>query len=259
MSAAVPDKPTPAEVEEYYAALWSDPSWSEAEPNEDEEARWRVMEPLVDHALAGVSTPKILDLGCGRGWLTTLLARHGEAEGIDPVAAGIERANRLFPQLRFRVADASDLVAEGAAGIYHLVVSSEVIEHVPDTEKPIFLAHAATLLAPGGYLLLTTPRGELWKAWRSGAASIQPVEEWVTERQLDRLARNASFAPVARRRALEIDPPLTWQGWLLKWILRRRIVRDLPIGPLARRLEFAAKFYQVALYRKLPRDQRFDG
>lgn len=250
MSAAGPGTPATADVEEYYAALWSKPSWNEAAPNEDETARWRAMEPLVARALAGVGAPRILDLGCGRGWLTHLLSRHGAVEGIDPVAAGVDAARQLFPHLPFRVAGAADLLAEGAAGSYHLVVSSEVIEHVPDGEKATFLDAAAALLAPSGHLLLTTPRGELWEAWRRGASRTQPIEEWVGEWRLDELARGAGLERVARHRAHRMRRPLNWQGWLLQRVLLRRYVRDLPLGPLTHRLEHAAAFYQVALYRR---------
>lgn len=238
----------PADPDEYYARLWNQPGWSEARPNEDESARWQAMEPLVARALAGVERPRILDLGCGRGWLTDLLARHGEVTGADPVAAAIEAARRLFPERDFRTGGSAEMVAGGAAGGFDLVVSSEVIEHVPDAAKPGFLADAATLLAPSGHLLLTTPRGELYRAWRRGASRTQPVEEWIGERQLDALARAAGFALVARRRAYRNRRPLNWQAWLLKWVLRRRGVRRLPLGAATRRLEHAAAFYQVALY-----------
>lgn len=241
-------------ADEYYSRLWSQPGWREARPNRDEAARWRAMEPLVAAALAGVEAPRILDLGCGRGWLSELLAAHGEVTGIDPVAAAVEAAQRLFPSRSFRIGGAADLLAGGAAGRFHLVVSSEVIEHVPDVAKPAFLADAAALLAPSGHLLLTTPRGELWRAWRRGVSRTQPVEEWVSERRLDELAAHGGFDLVARRRAYRPRRPLNWQGWLLKWVLRRWGIRHLPLHPLRRRLEHAARLYQVALYvRRRPR------
>lgn len=44
--------------------------------------------------------------------------------------------------------------AEQAPGTYNVVVSSEVIEHVPDQRA--FVQHCADLVAPGGVLVMTT-------------------------------------------------------------------------------------------------------
>jgi trans-aconitate methyltransferase len=49
----------------------------------------------------------VLDLGCGTGDLTALIASYGvEAEGIDAAAEMIGEAKRKYPALRFDVADA---------------------------------------------------------------------------------------------------------------------------------------------------------
>lgn len=239
-------------AEDYYAAQWAKPEWSQAAPNRDEADRWAAMQPLVVHALEGVAEPGILDLGCGRGWLTALLSEHGETLGIDPLEASVQAARSLFPHLAFRCATAGDLLTEGREDgrRFHLVVASEVIEHVPDRDKAPFLAAARELLAPGGHLLLTTPRGVFWEPWRRRASRTQPVEEWVTEGELDRLAREAGLVPVARDRAHLLSQPLSWHGVVLQRVLARRGLRRVPLPVVRRWLDREARFYQVGLWRR---------
>lgn len=247
-SAATPD------LEAFYEGFWRERS--EGTPPRDERDRWAAVRGLVLRALGAAAAapapgrPRILDLGCGRGWLTGLLAETvpgAEVLGIDPLAASVEAARRGHPGLSFRQGTGADLLAEGAAGVFDLVVSSEVVEHVPHTEQPAFLRQAFWLLRPGGRLVLTTPRGELWERWRAGGGRPQPVEAWLTEAELARLGRAAGFALLGGTRAHAPSRPVTWQGWLDKWVLGRRFVRDLPLGRLRRRLRHAACLYQAVL------------
>lgn len=243
------------ELEAFYEGFWRERS--DGPPPRDERDRWAAIRPLVISALERAAAsgpqggrPRILDLGCGRGWLTRLLAetvREADVLGVDPLAASVEAARREHPGLPFRQGTGVDLLASGHAQAFDLVVSSEVIEHVAHPDQPAFLRQAFELLRPGGRLLLTTPRGELWQRWRIGGGRPQPVEAWLTEGDLARLARGAGFALVERSRAHAPSRPLTWQGWLDKWVLGRRFVRDLPLGWLRRRLRYAASLYQVAV------------
>lgn len=59
--------------------------------------------------LAPRSRERILDLGCGTGHLTNLIAEAGaEVVGIDNSEAMIEQARTNFPGLRFEIADGTD-------------------------------------------------------------------------------------------------------------------------------------------------------
>ena len=100
---------------------------------------------------------RILDLGCGTGWLGASLREFGEVTGTDLSPAAIERGRELFPGLDLRVCDfgALELI-----GTFDLVVSADVIAHVADQEA--FVDRVAALLKPGGTFLLMTQNPFVW-------------------------------------------------------------------------------------------------
>jgi len=100
---------------------------------------------------------KILDAGCGNGYVANWLSEKGhQVWGSDYSESGVEMAQTNFPDLTFFQAD---LIAGPPkivpVGGYDGIVTLEVIEHLFDPEK--FLANLLTALKPGGFLILTTP------------------------------------------------------------------------------------------------------
>lgn len=99
---------------------------------------------------------RVLDLACGVGYGTKLLAdRSGSPVlGADLSREAIAYARSRYggPGIEFRVADA--MTFEDAAG-FDSIVSLETVEHLPDPHG--FLAHAASLLRPGGTLVASVP------------------------------------------------------------------------------------------------------
>src|ERR1700755_3090560 len=64
----------------------------------------------VVQQLAPQQGERILDLGCGTGYLTNIIAQAGaRVIGIDNSAAMIQRAQAAYPDLDFRVMPATDL------------------------------------------------------------------------------------------------------------------------------------------------------
>jgi 2-polyprenyl-3-methyl-5-hydroxy-6-metoxy-1,4-benzoquinol methylase len=239
------DQPEP-----FYESFWRSARWGTAEPNEDERSRLRAIDELLKGRDLG-ERPRILDLGCGRGWLSRALAARGEVLGTDVTAAAVERARELFPGLRFERADVEGLLASRGEASFDLVVSSEVLEHVGDGDKPAFLRGVHRLLRPGGHAVLTTPRGEVWPAWQKSRDWRQPVEAWISEEQLDRLVAEAGFTVVRRTRAhvYGITPASR--------VLASRAFRTLAAAlPALERLSFPFRIYQAVLLR---RDAKLDG
>ena len=63
----------------------------------------------VVELLAPQPGERILDLGCGTGHLTNQIAAAGaEVIGVDKSQSMIDEARRLYPDLRFEIADAAD-------------------------------------------------------------------------------------------------------------------------------------------------------
>lgn len=184
----------------FYVDLFvNKPAWSTPEPNADEAARWSKIASFLEHVVRQTrrETPgrtlRILDVGCGRGWLTNLATVYGTCEGIEPVAGVVEHARRMFPHIRFEAGTPETVLARPDFMPFDIVLCSEVIEHVPHPEKPGFVSQLAQLLTSEGYLILTTPRGDVWEEWRRIAPPNQPVEDWVTEQQLGQLLADGGF------------------------------------------------------------------
>lgn len=188
------------------------PAWSTSHPNDDESARWSKIAAFLEYILRRVRQQepnkrlRILDVGCGRGWLTQLATMYGTCEGVEPVAGVVEHARKLFPHLRFEAGMAESVLSRPDFAPYDVVLTSEVIEHVPYGHKEKFLAQLAQLLTPEGYLILTTPRGEMWERWKAIAPPNQPVEDWVTEDQLRTLLTGEGFTELGCER-IQVELP----------------------------------------------------
>jgi SAM-dependent methyltransferase len=134
-------------MQEYYEDLWR------RQPEELElpefERRRRF---LLSEVRAG---ERVLDLGCGAGAFTALLAQSGaRVVGCDVAEAALARARAAHPQLDFRRAP-MDGPLPFADNAFELVWASEVIEHIADTAR--WLSEIGRVLVPRGRLLLTTP------------------------------------------------------------------------------------------------------
>ena len=101
---------------------------------------------------------RILDAGCGGGGMPLSLAEEaGPVIGIDPCNRFGDAAVRLAREqgrrgLHFALADGMALPF--ANGVFDLVLSHAVIEHVADA--PLYLRECARVLAPGGRVYLST-------------------------------------------------------------------------------------------------------
>jgi 2-polyprenyl-3-methyl-5-hydroxy-6-metoxy-1,4-benzoquinol methylase len=113
---------------------------------------------------------RLLDLGCGQGALTRELAAafpNAEIVALDANRESLDRA-------RSAGTPANVTWVEGMfgdareRGPFHVVVCSEVLEHVEHPDD--LIATAASVLAPGGHLSLSTPSGWMWR--RPGPSTV---------------------------------------------------------------------------------------
>jgi SAM-dependent methyltransferase len=99
----------------------------------------------------------VLDLFCGNGYGSFLLAETREVTGIDGSAPAIEVADRCFKRSGNRFASCCYPFEDGSE--YDAIVSYESIEHVPDGGE--FFRFLVQHLRPGGWLLYSTPNENL--------------------------------------------------------------------------------------------------
>jgi ubiquinone/menaquinone biosynthesis C-methylase UbiE len=105
--------------------------------------------------LVGDAAQRVLDVGCGTGFLALRLAELGH------VVTGVDLSDQMIAQARgkndeaglsieFRVGDAAHL--DSPDGVYDLVVARHVIWNLPDPGRGV--AEWLRVLRPGGLLLL---------------------------------------------------------------------------------------------------------
>ena len=153
---------------------------------------------------------RLLDVGCGRGWLTHLCSVFGEPQGLEPVAEVADYARRTFPDVHFHSLSLPEFLSSPEFKPFGVAVCSEVIEHVPQNSQSAFAALLRSALEPGGWLILTTPRRELLEQWRWlrgvlpkrwRAEPDQPVEEPLTEKELRHMLEQNGFRIFLHTRA----------------------------------------------------------
>ena len=109
------------------------------------------------YATQFAANKKVLDLACGEGYGSRLLARSAESVvGIDIDEDAIRHASNKYikSNLKFKKGSITDIPIEGRA-IFDVIVCFEAIEHIEDHEK--LLKEVKRLLTPDGLLVVSTP------------------------------------------------------------------------------------------------------
>lgn len=118
--------------------------------------------PWLEEQLRGRSGASAVDLGCGNGRTSVLLANHYQhVRAVDLSAEMIRLAQsrRPHPQVTYEQGDIDEVEGE-----YDLVLSIMVLHHVPDIERT--LGRIRTLVAPGGMAILVDPAEPPRKRWQ---------------------------------------------------------------------------------------------
>jgi SAM-dependent methyltransferase len=100
---------------------------------------------------------RVLDVACGTGYGTAMLARRSDVSGLDADPGAVELARRRVPHGTFQRGELPPIPWSPAS--FDAVVSFETIEHIDDDAA--YLAEIRRVLRPGGLLLLSTPNKEV--------------------------------------------------------------------------------------------------
>lgn len=106
-----------------------------------------------------VSGKTVLDVGCGVGYGTDLLARRASrAIGFDLSREAITEAFNLFPTGEYYVMDAEDIQFPDSS--FDVIVSTENLEHLANQKK--HLKELSRVIRKDGLCFIATPNPELF-------------------------------------------------------------------------------------------------
>lgn len=151
--------PPPRDAQVRFWTGWVEDS-AAGETNPGNERRGKYVLDAV-RSVAGPNM-RILEIGCGTGWLSFQLAEFGTVTALDLPSKTINRLKGTHPHITWI---SGDFLDADLPQRFDVVVSVETIAHVPDQEK--FVHKIATLLVPGGTVVLTTQNPPIWNRTRA--------------------------------------------------------------------------------------------
>jgi 2-polyprenyl-3-methyl-5-hydroxy-6-metoxy-1,4-benzoquinol methylase len=163
----------------------------------DEPTMRRTREALAAVRDLRLSSPKILEVGCGTGWLTAKLAEFGTVVGVDLGAESIRAAAEKLPGIEFKAGDILEI--DLPSNHFDVVVTLETLSHVAD--KDAFMEKMAYVLKPRGTLILTTQNKFVFDRCEV-APNIGWTREWVAMARLKKLLH----PKFSINRATSLDP-----------------------------------------------------
>jgi 2-polyprenyl-3-methyl-5-hydroxy-6-metoxy-1,4-benzoquinol methylase len=132
-----------------------------------------------------IQTPRVLDCGCGRGFLTATLSRLGmDITGIDPSLKSIQIAKKEHKNIPFWNASAESfpqIMEENNLELYDHAIINMVLHSVDDDTARGILRNLRSCIHPGGTLLIITPQG----AWIR-----EKLEEYAQDQELNQVEKD---------------------------------------------------------------------
>jgi ubiquinone/menaquinone biosynthesis C-methylase UbiE len=134
---------------------------------------------------------RVLDVACGTGHGSRVLAGRCTVAGIDQDKGAVEQASGRVPGGEFIVASVPPIPFGDAA--FDAITSFETIEHLDDDVG--FMAELRRVLRPGGHLLVSTPNRAVTSPNDAVPKNRYHVREYLLP-EFVALARDAGFEQV---------------------------------------------------------------
>ncbi len=208
--------------------------WLARLKNADAYNRW-VFSQFAEHL-----GPEVLEVGCGHGTFTALLAARGlKVHAIDIDAASVAAVRRTVdvPNVQVEQADITRTIWKER---FDAIVMLDVLEHIEDDMA--ILARMGDALLPGGRFVAKVPAmPSLYGAQDRAVGHYRRY----TAPGLDRMMRTVGFAEV---RCWHFNAASTVGWWLNGRLLGRAAPPSAQITvfeallPLAKKLDFVARF-----------------
>ena len=156
---------------------------------------WRLLALTRLAGRTGVLKPgsKILDVGCGTGWVTWFFGWYYrgmalDVEGMDCSKVMLDEARKVNPGAKFTLGDVCDLQYETDS--FDVVTTVYTLRNFPDLDKGVGEMYRVT--KPGGFVVVLDafPPGNAWVLW--------VLELWL-ERVMPRIAAVFMNDPKAYR------------------------------------------------------------
>jgi 2-polyprenyl-3-methyl-5-hydroxy-6-metoxy-1,4-benzoquinol methylase len=167
------------------AQIWDKWNTTYRQGRLDEPSKRRLREVLATMADLKVQGAKILEVGCGTGWMSAALSKFGKVTGVDLGSKIIETAQKSYPEIDFHSGDFHTV--DLPLNYFDVIVCLETLAHIAD--QPACMHRLATLLKPGGFLLLTTQNKSVFERRADVAPPDGWIRQWVTMKTLKRLLR----------------------------------------------------------------------
>lgn len=148
--------PTPEEIQRFYQSYTGTVDYTKKAKKKIARSTKRIRK-----LAAKAPGRDFLDVGCNYGFGVVAASQLGlNAEGIDIDDTAVEASKKAYGDKgSFRTMTVQQFAQSGAKK--DMLYTSEVVEHVLDANS--FVQSLATILKPGGVLLLTTPDGAHWR------------------------------------------------------------------------------------------------
>jgi SAM-dependent methyltransferase len=220
------------------------PAFDDADAYERYMGRWsRAIGEKFLSWLAPPRDARWLDIGCGTGAFSKLIAEHAAPQslsGIDPSPAQIDFARGQLPKSDLRVADAAALPF--GDGAFDLIASALVLHFIPDRGKAF--AEMKRVARPGGIVTAYTwerstkddfaPYAAMLRGLN--AIGVEPMRSpTVPEQQLDGLRSTAEAAGLVGIDVRQIEASQRFADFDDYWAVQTLTVS--PVGKTVAKLD----------------------